>query len=478
MSTSSPPPGIFFQLSDLGLAVTQQQYLDQYVAATQAAYPGWVPGLPADRSWIQAQVFASWAASIAQLCNAGASELFTQYGLQMLQTPRENGNPAVAIVTVTAVDTAGYTLPAGSQLTLTLNGSQVGFQTAAGLTIPPASSTGSVTVIAVQSGTAFNGAGTPAQMVSQINWITGVSVLTSASGGVDQEDPDAYLQRLAQATQLLGFATATAPNLATRALNFIPAGGTDQETVGRSTAIDGYSPGSSVFTVTAVNTNPSLTVTSPPGTGITAAPGGAISGTDIPASTIVNSSTTSTIVMSKNATGSASGISATVVGTLGNERTVTLAVSAADGTALNSDTLTAVQAYLQTFREVGFVINVLSPTYSTVFVAVTVVGSSGVDSATVKANIQAALLAYLTPANFALPQGAFSGWDNSQTVHLSRVNQIIQATLGVDSVQPGSLAVGLAASPTNTTADLVLPGAFPLPISTTTSIPTSAITVS
>lgn len=477
MSTSAPVPGIFFQLSDLGLPVTQDDYLQIWISAMQAAYPGYDPtGNPADRAYIQAQVFASWAASIAQLCSAGATELWRQFGLQMLGLQYEQGTPALAIVTVTATDTLGHTLPSGTQLLLTLNGSQVGFQTVSSLTIPSSSSSGNVTVAAVQSGSGFNGAAGPAEL-DGVNWVSSVSVLTTASGGVDQEDDDQYVQRLAQATQLLGFATATAGNFATRALNFIPTVGTDQEEVGRATAIDGYDPSTKTFTVTTTNASPNLTVTTPPATGITAAPGASISGTNIQASTIVNSSASASIVMSKNATASGSGISASVGGTLGNERTVTIAITDASGSALNSDTLTAVDSYLATFREEGFVINVVSPSYNTIYVTVSVIGSPGFSASTVQTNVQAALLAYLTPANFGLPQGAISGWQNSQTIHLSRVTAVIQGTLGVDSVVPGTLAVGLAASPSVSTADLTLVGGFPLPQSTSVSIPTSAITV-
>jgi hypothetical protein len=140
--------------------------------------------------------------------------------------------------------------------------------------------------------------------------------------------------------------------------------------------------------------------------------------------------------------------------------------------------MTAVASYLAGFREANFIIDVVAPNYSTVYVAVTVSALPGYTTATVQANVQAALLAYLSPANFGLPQGAIQGWQNTQTVYLSQLNAVIQSTLGVAYVHSGTLAVGLAASPTNTTADVVLPGAFPLPTASTTSIALSAITVS
>ena len=470
------PPGQFFALSlaDLGLPTSVPEFMALYVAAMQTAYPGYDPTAnPADRAYIQAQIFASWAAEIAQLCSAGSVELLVQFGQQLLNLPYEQGSPALAVVSVTATDTAGHTLPQYAQFTLTLSGVDVAFQTTADLVIPNGSSTGTVTVAAVQSGTAFNTAAAPVELVSQINWVSTVALVTAASGGVDQEDYDTYAGRVRDTLTDLGYATATAAAFATRALNFVPAAGTDQEQVGRATAIDGYSPANTSFTVTATNTSPNLAVTSAP-SGITAAPGASITGTDIATGAIVESSTSSSIVMSAPASGSGTGITATVAGTLGNERTVTVCVTDTSGNALNSDTMTAIAAYLQGFREEGFIVNVVAPTYATIYVTCSVVPQPGYSTATVQANVQAALLAYLSAVNFALPQGAVQGWQNSQAIYASAVNAVVQNTLGVLAVE--SLHFGLSSSPTNT-ADLILPGAFPLPESTSVSIPLSAITV-
>lgn len=410
----------FFSLASLGLPVSAAQMMQTWFTAMQAAYPGYRPSLSSPE-YVQAQVFASWAADTAAMCSAGSTELWRQYGTQLLGVPFEPGVAASAVATVTAVDTAGYTLPQGTQVTLTLNGAQLAFQTATTLTIPNGSSSGTVTVVALQTGVAFNGATNPAQLVSQINWVSGVSVAAPASNGVDQESDDQYVQRLASTAQLLGYATVTAPDYAARALNWVPLPATDQQEVGRATAIDGYDPTSN---------------------------------------------------------------------TLGNEREVTVCVTDANGLALNNDTLYGiggssgniitnpaqwgVAGWLASFREMNFIVNVVSPNYTPVYVAVTLHAAPGFTTATVQANVQSALLAYLSPPNFGLPQGATVGWTNSQTVFHSRVEAIIQNTQGVDHVS--LLAVDVNSHPTNT-ADLALPGPFPLPTSSVTTIPTSAITV-
>lgn len=541
--SASTPQGQFFTLADLGLPISQTQFLAQWLSAMQTAFPGYNPA-PANLEYVQAQVFASWAAELAQLCSAGSMELFRQFGTQLLGVPYEQGSPASAVMTVNATDAGGYTLPLGTQITLTLAGALVAFQTVSVLVIPAGSTSGTVTIAAVQAGTAANGATTPISLVSQINWVASVSLAAAASGGVDQEDDSAYVLRLAQTLTTLGFATATASALATRALDFIPTPGSGQQQVGRATSIDGYSPAASTFTVTTTSGSASLTVTGSPASGVTAAPGSPVSGTGLPSTTftatttsgsatltavsstagltvdafvsgtgipagtqilsvgvgqvtltanatatatgvtvtastaIVQSSTSSTIVLSAAATASGTGVAATVGGTLGNQRVTTVCVTDPYGNQLNSVTMTAVQAYLQGFRELNFILNAVSPAYSTVYVTVSVSALAGFTTATVQANVQAALLAYLSPQNFGLPQGAIQGWQNTQTVYLSQLTAVIQGALGVAYVHAGTVAVGLTANPTNTTADLVLPGDFPLPTATSTSIPLTAITVS
>ena len=410
------PSGAFFQLSDQGLSTSQSQFMQIWLNAMQAAFPSYSPS-SADLEYIQAQIFASWAASCAQLCNSGATELFRQFGTQLLALPYQQGTSAQAIVTVTAQDTAGYTLPVGTQITLTLSGVQIAFQTASTLTITAGNSSGTVTVVAVQTGSAANGAGSPAALVSQINWVTGVTISTVASGGVDQEDDDAYVQRLAQTLQLLAPRPITASDYATMALNFTPAAGTDQEEVGRAAAVDGYDPLTSMGGYQPLGGN---------------------------------------------------------TGSYNNEREVTVCVTDASGNALNSDTITAVGTYLAALREVNFIVNVLSPNYTTIYVACTVKAVQGYTAAAVQANVQTALLAYLTPANFNLPQGALSGWTNLTTIYISKVTGVIMNTAGVDHIV--SLAVDVNSNPTNTN-DLPLSGPFPLPITSVTSVPLSAITV-
>jgi uncharacterized phage protein gp47/JayE len=412
----------FFSLQDLGLLGSTNQILQNWLLAMQAQFPGYTPST-GNLEYILAQIFAAHAADLALLCSSGADELFQTFGTQLINLPVQNGSPALAVVSVTAQDTNGYTLSAGSQISLTLNGAAFGFQTSTILVIPQGSTSGTVTVNAVAPGTAYNGAGAPAQMITPVSWVTNISVTTSAASGVDAEDQSSYLQRLQETLTLMAPRPITASDYATMSLSFTPAPGTDQQEVGRAVAIDGFDP-------------PPLS-------------GGVIG---------------------------AMGIGWAGSNTFSNEREVTVCATDAVGNILTQDTYTALQAFLANLRELNFIVNCVSPNYNTIYVTVTVKAAAGYQAATVQQNIQTALLNYLSPQSFGLPVGSTAGWTNYTTLYQSKILAVVQNTFGVDNVTTSSLRFDVVNPPVNT-GDLALTGAFPLPLTNASSIPLSGITV-
>lgn len=467
----------FLDLSSLGLPSTSSDLLADWLATMQTFYPGYVPS-DANLEYVDAQSIAAVMSDVAQTGVVVPDAIARAFGTKLYNIAYLQGVAATASVQVTAVDGVGYTLPAGTNVTL----GSYGFITAADLVIPALSTTGTVTVTAAVPGTAYNGATNPTQVETAVNWIASVTALAPASGGVDPEDDTAYQNRLAGFLRLLAPRPITAGDYSTMALSFAPAVGTDQQEIGRATALDGYLQGSASFTVTTVNTNATLTVTTPPGTGIAAAPGATITGTGIPANTIVNSATTSTIVMSQAATASASGIVATVGGTLNNQRTVTVGVTDANGTQWGggspaTDTIAALQAWLRSLREVNFVVNVIAPTYTPVYVTVSVHLYPGFDPVAAQTAIQAAVMNFLSPATFGLPAfGDTAQWLSGTTIYASQLLSVIQnaGNGAVQYVVDNSLKFGTSASPTNV-LDLVIPGPIALPSSTTTTVPVPTI---
>lgn len=459
----------FVDLSSLGLDVSPDGLYQQWLDVMQVLYAGYLPA-DANPENVDAQALAALMSDASQAALVVPAAIVRAFGTKLYNVPYLQGIPAIASVQITAADSLGHTLPAGQDLTLGI----FGFFTQADLVIPPGSTSGTVTVIASSVGADSNGATNPAELSSSggtVNWVASVTALAPASGGVDPESDDAYQNRLVGLLQLLAPRPITASNFATMALSFPPVSGTDDEDIGRATAIDGYVQGSAAFTVS-LNGTTTATVTAAPGTGITAAQGATITGTDIPSGTIVVSATSGSIVMSKPATGTLTGVTATVGGTLGNERTVTVIPASSDGTATNADTKTALQAWLAGFRELNFVVDVIDATYTPVFVTVNCHLFPGFDATATASAIQAAIINFLSPQTFG--QAAFGNvnqWFSGCTIFYSALTSVVQ-NAGQGAVQEiidGSLKLGIAATPTGTTS-LVLPGPVGLPTSTTSTV--------
>lgn len=534
----------FIDLSALGLNTSQADLLDEWLAVMQAAYPGYVPSL-ANPEYRHALGIATIAADVAQTAVVVPDAIFRAYGTKLFGIVYEAGSLASATIQVTAVDSLGYTLNAGTSVTL--NG--FGFQTLNALTIPAASSVGTVTVVAAAPGIVYNGASNPVEILASgtiVNWVSSVTVLAPASGGMDPEDDSDYENRLASLFQLIAPRPITASDYAAMALSFIPAAGTDQQEIGRATAIDGYAQGAAAFTVNE-NSTTTLTVTAAPGTGITAAQGASVLGAGIPSATftattsssvnptvltavssftnvtvgallsgtgiaagafvlgfnsgagtvtmsapatatnagvtvtisttIVQSSTPTTIVLSNAATATSSGVVISVGGTFGNQREQTVGIALADGTATNADTKIALAVWLKGFREVNFVVNVIDPTYTPVYVTVSVHLFAGFDPTATQAAIQAAITSYLSPAVFNQTVfGAGSSWTSGTVIYYENLVALVKSAGGsaVDHVVAGSLKLGLAATPTGV-VDLVIPGPLALPTSSNSTVTVTVV---
>ncbi len=465
----------FVDLSSLGYASSAQQLYATWLTYMQAQYPSYVPAA-ANPENVQALAFCDLAADVTQVGVVVPDAIFRAFGTKLANVVYQTGVAALANIQVTASDTLGHTLPAGTSLTI----GPFGFSTLTTLTIPNGASIGTVNAQAVAPGVAFNGATNPTAFAATFDWVNAVTALAPASGGIDPEDDLTFQNRLSSLLKLQAPRPITAGDYATMALSFPPAPGTDQQQIGRATAIDGYLKAAASFTVT-LNATTTATVTAAPGTGITAAQGATITGTNIPANTIVQSATTNTIILSNAATGSGS-ITATVGGTLGNQRTVTVGATDALGTQWGggspaTDTLNALQTWLASFREVNFNVNVIAPTYTPVYLTVSVHLLPGFDPTVTAASIQSAVIAALSPALYNLPPfGDASAWLQGTTIYYSRLMAIIQQAGGgaVDHVIDGSLLIGTAPSPTSQ-LDLVLPGPIALPTSTSSTVTVTVV---
>jgi uncharacterized phage protein gp47/JayE len=111
-------------------------------------------------------------------------------------------------------------------------------------------------------------------------------------------------------------------------------------------------------------------------------------------------------------------------GTYNNERMITVALADENGNAVSSSVKTAVSTYLDSLREVNFVVHTIDPTYTTIDVTVTVKKTSTASTQAVSEAVVAALQEYLNPQN----------WDWSTVVRYNELISLIDQVPGVDYV--------------------------------------------
>ena len=105
--------------------------------------------------------------------------------------------------------------------------------------------TATVTLVASERGTEYNGLTGTVELVDAIAWVSEVAIVGESSGGVNQETDEEYENRLAGALALQAPRPITAADFATMA--FDAPTSTIGASVGRATAIDGYNPEAATY---------------------------------------------------------------------------------------------------------------------------------------------------------------------------------------------------------------------------------------
>jgi uncharacterized phage protein gp47/JayE len=151
------------------------------------------------------------------------------------------------------------------------------------------------------------------------------------------------------------------------------------------------------------------------------------------------------------------GYDASGSGTYNNARTISVALLDANGNTVSTSVKAAVAAYLQSLREVYFLVYAIDPTLVSFDVNFTVKALSGFDLTATAANVEAAIINYLSPINWA---GAVP---ITQTVRYLELAQIINAVPGVDYVQSLTFGAHSSGGTIMGTADILMIGPAPLP---------------
>lgn len=146
----------------------------------------------------------------------------------------------------------------------------------------------------------------------------------------------------------------------------------------------------------------------------------------------------------------------------GQEKTITVAVVDAAGATPSSGLRNEVDALLQAEREWNFLVFVIGPTYTPVQVTFTAKAYAGHVPADVEAAAEAAVAAYLSPANWARPQDSnerlwLPGHDR---IRIGELYTVLNEVPGLDYVT--ALTFGAEGGALGA-ADFVLAGPAPMP---------------
>lgn len=214
-------------------------------AYIQARAAQWSPNDGALDVWI-IQGLTAIAAELRELATDVPTDIFRYYGASLIGLPPLDDTPSTVSSTWAVINTAGYTIPAGTQVGIRDSaGNIVPFEVVTSVVIPPgsaATAAGGVTLRSSGTGAATAGlAGVGANfgdgyvtLLDVLDFVTNVTLTGVTTGGVDAEDDDVYLDRLATRLRLLSTRPVLPADFATLAR--------DIAGVYRVVAIDLYNP--------------------------------------------------------------------------------------------------------------------------------------------------------------------------------------------------------------------------------------------
>lgn len=169
--------------------------------------------------------------------------------------------------------------------------------------------------------------------------------------------------------------------------------------------------------------------------------------------------------MSEGATGTGAADTLLLGDQTNQERTVFVCGVDVNGDALSPTTQATLQSYLLSKREVNFVVDVGTPTYSTINITFTGYAAPGSAPASVLAAATTALQGYLSPATWGGGAQTPPIWDSTQTtIHYNAVMALLGSIPGMQYI--ASLSIGIAGQSMGN-ADILMPGDAPLPVAGT-----------
>lgn len=400
-----------------------------FVTFMQANIPGWQPYSAELDDWL-GRVFVGIQASLTELTSDVATSIFRWFGANIVSVPPLDATAATGLITITVQDTAGYTVPAFTQVSFSDgSGNLQGFETTTDTVIAPSSSSATnVFVQAMTPGSAGNNCSGTGDLdgSAPITFITGLDMTTASSGGTDAENDADYLNRLAAT-----FTTLTPSPITTTDFTVLAEG---QPLVDRAVTLMTFNPNAWTISGTLVNTNKSVTVSTTANIPV----GATVTGTGVPSSTYITGITSPTVFTMSNAATTSAAETLTITGQLNQPSWVTTFVMGATG-VLSSGQMTAIQAVIVALCLGGVNFVVEAPTVNTIAVSLTGICQIGTVVADVEAAVQAAITNFLQPDNFGQNSNpvvgqSVPGWLNDNQVRLAVMENIAMNVPGMKDV--------------------------------------------
>lgn len=205
--------------------------------------PGWDPQ-PGNLDTWMLEATAEMAAQVRDLAATVPATIFRTYGQVVLGIPTKDGSPAQLTTTWTMRDSAGYTIPAGTLLSVRRSGGEdLAFSVRDAVTVAAGSSSALITVYAVENGADGNGIAPGSgdvQLADALDYVSAVSGSGTTAGGTDPETEQQYLDRVSNELRLMSPRPILPDDFAVLAQR--------TDGVARALAINGYIPGSPALT--------------------------------------------------------------------------------------------------------------------------------------------------------------------------------------------------------------------------------------
>jgi diphthamide synthase (EF-2-diphthine--ammonia ligase) len=217
----------------------------------QSNWPEWVPNDSNLESWV-IEACAAMVAEARDVASDVPAEIFKWLGSSLLGvTPVADTSATVSSTWTFLTNTGGRIIPQGTLVSIeSPDGDPMAFEVMFDVSVaaPTLTTTaGQVTLRAVETGadtSGIGGAGVVVDLIDPLAWVNTVTLTGVTTGGVDAEEDDDYLTRLARRLSLLTPRPITANDYAILATDIAAQNGVELITL----SLDNYDPANGLFT--------------------------------------------------------------------------------------------------------------------------------------------------------------------------------------------------------------------------------------